>query len=152
MKAIAMTHLLAVVPLAVLLGCTSYAADKATSEPSNSIKIRLKIGESEIFATLRNSATAKDFVSLLPLKLTLNDYGKTEKISDLPKRLTTEGAPSGSDPSIGDIAYYAPWGNLALFYKDFDYSSGLIIMGKIDSSVEILNVAGPLNVTIEAVD
>lgn len=41
----------------------------------------------------------------LPLTLTLKDYAGTEKISDLPKRLSTEGAPSGSDPSVGDITY-----------------------------------------------
>jgi Cyclophilin-like family len=39
------------------------------------------------------------------------------------------GSMAGSDPSIGDIAYYAPWGNLALFYKDFGYSNGLITLG-----------------------
>ena len=60
-------------------------------------------------ATLLDTATARDFASLLPLTLTLNDYAATEKISDLPRRLSTEGAPLGSDPSIGDVAYYSPW-------------------------------------------
>ena len=58
---------------------------------------------------------ARDFISLLPLTLTLEDYAKTEKISDLPRTLTKERAPAGSDPSVGDITYYSPWGNLAIF-------------------------------------
>jgi hypothetical protein len=58
----------------------------------------------------------------------LEDYSKTEKISDLPKKLTREGASAGAEPSVGDIAYYAPWGNLALFYKNFRYSDGLILL------------------------
>ena len=67
-----------------------------------------------ISGTLTDSPTARDFASLLPLTVTLKDYAGTEKISDLPKRLSTEGAPKGFDPSVGDIAYYAPWGNLAI--------------------------------------
>ena len=65
---------------------------------------------------------------MLPLTLTLKDYAGTEKISDLPRKLSTQGAPSGSDPSVGDITLYAPWGNLAIFYRDFGYASGLIIL------------------------
>ena len=76
----------------------------------------------------------------VPMSLTLEDYAATEKISNLPRKLSTEGAPAGSDPSIGDIAYYSPWGNLAIFYRDFRYSSGLIKLGKIDSGIEALNV------------
>jgi hypothetical protein len=113
------------------------------------MKLRLKVGDKVLTATLIDSKTTQDFISLLPLTLTLKDYAGTEKISDLPKRLSTEGAPSGSDPSVGDITYYAPWGNLAIFYKDFGFSSGLVILGEIDSGVEAFNVPGSVKVTIE---
>jgi hypothetical protein len=79
----------------------------------------------------------------------LKDYTNTEKISDLPKKLTTQGAPNGSDPSVGDIAFYAPWGNLAIFYKDADYAAGLIILGKIDHGIDVLKKSGSFSVTIE---
>jgi hypothetical protein len=72
-------------------------------------------------------------------------------ISDLPRKLTKEGAPSGSDPSVGDITYYSPWGNLAIFNRDSGYAGGLIILGKIDSGVEALNVPGSLRVTVELI-
>jgi hypothetical protein len=88
---------------------------------------------------------------MLPISLTLDDHAGTEKISYLARKLSTEGAPAGSDPSTGDISYYAPWGNLAIFYKDFRYSSALITLGKIASGLEALNVAGPLNVTIKLI-
>jgi hypothetical protein len=100
---------------------------------------------------LTDSEAARDFVSLLPLTLTLEDYARTERISDLPKRLSTKGAPSGGDPSVGDIAYYAPWGNLAIFYRDFGYSSGLVILGKIDGDMEAFNTPGSIKATIELV-
>ena len=115
----------------------------------STMKIRIDVEGRVITATLIDNATARDFVSLLPLTLTLEDYAATEKVSDLPRRLSTEGSPAGIDPSIGDITYYSPWGNLALFYSDFGYSRGLVKLGKIDSGVEALNVPGPVGVTIE---
>lgn len=91
---------------------------------------------------------ALGFVALLPLTLTLSDYGTTEKVSDLPRKLATDGAPVGFKPSVGDIAYYAPWGNLAIFRESFRYSSGLIRLGSIDTGGEALNRSGPLRAVI----
>ena len=116
------------------------------------MKIRMDVEGTTITATRVNNATSRDFVSLLPLTLTLEDYSATEKISDLPRRLSTEGAPPGSDPSIGDITYYSPWGNLALFYRDFGYSKGLVKLGRFDSGVKALNGPGPMRVTIELIE
>jgi hypothetical protein len=116
------------------------------------MRILMDVEGSSLTATLDDSATCRHFASLLPLTLTLTDYAATEKISDLPERLTTEGAPPGSDPSVGDIAYYAPWGNLAVFYRDFGYSQGLIKLGVIDAGIEALEGAGPLKVDIRLIE
>jgi hypothetical protein len=114
------------------------------------MKIRIDVDGAAVMATLdNNSQAAKDFIALLPLTLTLNDYNATEKVSDLPRRLSTKDAPPGFDPSIGDIAYYAPWGNLAIFYKDFGYSSGLVKLGTIDAGLDRLNAPGSLKAIIE---
>ena len=56
---------------------------------------------------------------------------------------------SGVDPGVGDITYYAPWGNLAIFDRDFGYSRGLVRLGRLDSGVESLRGHGPVRVTIE---
>jgi hypothetical protein len=74
------------------------------------MNICLTIDGKAITATLVDNATTRDFLALLPLSVTLEDYAGTEKISYLPRKLSTGGAPPGSEPSIGDIAYYAPWG------------------------------------------
>jgi len=103
------------------------------------VRINIVINDEKIIkATLIDSETAREFIALLPLVLTLTDYNKTEKISDLPKKLTKKGAPPSVTPTAGDIAYYAPWGNLAVFYKGFENSPGLIKLGKIDSGLELL--------------
>ena len=117
------------------------------------VKLKITVDDRILPATMLNNETSRDFISLLPLTLTLKDYAGTEKISDLPKRLSTQSAPSGSDPSVGDIAYYSPWGNLAIFYKDFGYSSGLIILGRIETGIEKLeSMDGDFKVTIEHTD
>jgi hypothetical protein len=43
-------------------------------------------------------------ITALPLELTLTDYAATEKISELPRKLSTKGAPRGIDPPVGDLA------------------------------------------------
>jgi hypothetical protein len=134
-------------------GPTASATSREASHQRTTVmKISIKIQDKVITAALVDNATSRDFVSLLPISLTLEDYAATEKISDLPRRLSTEGAPAGSNPSIGDIAYYSPWGNLAIFYRDFRYSSGLIKLGKIDSGIEALNVPGSAKMTIELIE
>ncbi|MBW4541941.1 MAG: hypothetical protein KME43_22765 [Myxacorys chilensis ATA2-1-KO14] len=127
----------------------SETSTEPSTEQANRMKINIRVRNEVVTATLIDSKTTQDFISLLPLTLTLKDYANTEKVSDLPRRLSTEDAPPGSDPSVGDIAYYAPWGNLAMYYNDFGYSNGLVILGKIDGDIEALNAPGSVEVTIE---
>ncbi|WP_308161419.1 cyclophilin-like fold protein [Bacillus sp. ISL-46] len=117
----------------------------------SSIKVRYNNGE--VIVKMDHNPTTKDFLSLLPLTLTFEDYAGTEKISNLPKRLSKEEAPSGCKPSVGDFTYYSPWGNLAIFYRDFGFASGLIKLGKIESGIEKLAcMKGNFTVTIENID
>jgi hypothetical protein len=116
---------------------------------TDTMKLQITIGNKLATAILYDNPTAKDFASLLPLSLKLEDYNNTEKISNLSKKLSTQSAPAGFDPSTGDITYYAPWGNIALFYKDFSYSSGLISLGKITDGIDAFKVTGPVTIKIE---
>jgi hypothetical protein len=134
---------------ALALAAAPVHAQQPVRTQEKAMKIRLTMGEKVLTATLRDNETARDFVSLLPLALTLEDYAATEKISDLPRRLSTKGAPAGTAAAAGDIAYYAPWGNLALFHRDFRHSNGLVTLGKLDGGVEALREPGPLKVRIE---
>lgn len=80
----------------------------------------------------------------------MKDYNGTEKIGDPPRALFTKGAMDGFDPSIGEITLSAPWGNLAIFYRDFPWSRGLIPLGRITSGVEKLAaLRGNFEVTFE---
>jgi hypothetical protein len=127
------------------------ARPAVSGQEASTMKIRLTFDGKAVEATLLDNATAGDLLSLLSMTLTLEDYASTEKIGYPPRKLSTAGAPAGVDPTVGDIAYYAPWGNLAIFYKEFGYSRGLIGLGRFDSGIEALNVPGSLTVTIERV-
>ena len=100
-------------------------------------------------ATLDRNDSAMDFVALLPLTLTLKDYEATEKIADLPRALSVKGAPAACQPLAADISYFAPWGNLAIFYLDGHLSSGLVRLGRIDSGLDRLRRTGVTVVRIE---
>lgn len=79
-------------------------------------KVRFSDGSTTVEVTLGEETSAvRDFVSMLPLTLELEDYIGREKISTLPRELRY-GDTKGTAPEEGDLLYYAPWGNLGFFY------------------------------------
>jgi len=132
----------------LLTGLLALAASAALAGPAQTLQIHLTIDGQQLTATLTDSPTTRDFIAQLPLTLKLDDYAATEKIAYLPKKLSTQGAPAGTDPAPGDVTYYAPWGNLAIFYRDFGYSTGLIKLGHIDTGIDALAIRGPVTITI----
>lgn len=113
------------------------------------MKIRIFTPNAVMHARLEDNPTARDFWSMLPLTLQLDDYAGTEKVSMLARRLEMDRAPDGITPVEGDVTYYAPWGNLALFYRDFEYSSGLIRLGSIQGDLKGLTQSRSFPATIE---
>lgn len=116
-----------------------------------SMKIKISVGDRTITATMEDNAAGRDFLSRLPLEVTLNDYNNTtEKIFYLDPALTTEGVTRGCAPTPGDITIYAPWGNVAIFCKSWPHSNDLIKIGRIDGDgIKALNVGGDISVKIE---
>lgn len=98
---------------------------------------------------MNDSSAARDYLKLLPLTLTLEDYSRTEKIRYLPRKLVMEYEPAGIDPMVGDLASYAPWGTIAKFYRDFGYPAGLILLGRLDSGIDAFSVSGSVKATFE---
>lgn len=112
--------------------------------------IHLTVDGRPIAASLNDSATARDFAALLPLTLELEDFHQAEKIVDLPRRLSTSGAPKGAAPKAGDLGYYAPWGQLVLYYRDVPYADGIVILGHLADDRAIDRLATASKVTIES--
>ncbi|MFI1360593.1 cyclophilin-like fold protein [Streptomyces sp. NPDC020898] len=130
---------------------TSATPAATTTSPgrTTAMNIRLTLNGRHISATLNDSATARDLAAQLPLTLSLRDLNEAEKIADLPRELSTSGAPEGADPEVGDLAYYAPWNQLATYYRDAPYAAGLVLLGHMaDGGTEQLATAD--EITIEA--
>ncbi|MFF8449947.1 cyclophilin-like fold protein [Streptomyces leeuwenhoekii] len=112
------------------------------------MNIRVTLDGQPVDATLNDSPAARDLASLLPLTVGLKDFHGTERIGDPPRKLTTDGAPEPAAAKAGDIAYYAPWGNLALFYEDGPAASvDLLVLGHIDA--DPAQIGGADRITVE---
>lgn len=143
---------LAVAQPAAPAATTRQASAPVTTPTTKPMKIRITDGTLVLTATLEDSAPAIDFASMLPLSLTLEDYAATEKIAYLSRKLRITGAPAGIDPDVADIAYYAPWGNLALYYRDAGFANGLVRLGRLEGGVAALQRLGRTRVRIERID
>jgi hypothetical protein len=96
------------------------------------MRIKLTINRTELTGTVGEGPAARDFAKLLPLTVELSDFNGRERVADLPRPSRLDGEPSGTSVGPGDIAHYAPWGNLALFYGDQPHASGLVLLGRLD--------------------
>lgn len=125
--------------------------DASDTPEATSLKVNIVVGSRTITATMEDNAAGRDFLSRLPLEITLNDYNNTtEKIFYPQPALTTEGVTRGCAPTPGDITIYAPWSNVAIFCKSWSHSNDLIKIGHIDGNgIEALSVSGDVRVKIE---
>lgn len=121
----------------------------APHQDETGMKIRIAFNGRSMTATLYDNPSARDFASMLPLDLTIDDYSTNEKIAYLPRKLTEEGSGRFGNERPGDLAYYAPWGNLAFFYGSYRYSSGLIRLGRIDGDIAPLLARGKFDLHVE---
>ncbi len=107
-----------------------------------STSVDVKIGE--------DNPAVRDFLSMLPLKLKLEEFAGREKISYLPRKLKHTGSP-GSDPEDGDLIYFIPWGNLGFYYNTagIDYSNQTIHIGTYKASLGTLEKLADQPVTVK---
>ena len=115
------------------------AAGLSLPAPAENLPVlQLSVEGGSLTLTLEDNSAARSLLSQLPLTLTFEDYNGTEKIAYLPEELDLSDAPASCDPDVGTLAYYAPWGNLCIFYQDFRYSDGLVPLGKLEGDMELL--------------
>ena len=101
--------------------------------------IRIAFGDTELTGRLHDNATARDLADQLPLTLTFRDHNDVEKTAPLPRELSLDGAPDGHDPTAGDIGYWAPDGDLVLYYDDgAPYIDGIVRIGEFDGDLAAL--------------
>src|SRR3954453_14135194 len=124
---------------------------RASSERTQNMKININVSGKTVTATLMDNPTAKDFASLLPLTLSMKDLFGREKFGHSQKALSEKG-PKTNTYEVGDIAYWSPAHDLAIYYRhdgEAIPSPGVIAIAKISGGTEVFNVPGSVKVSIE---
>src|SRR3954447_15640972 len=111
------------------------------------MRIKLTINGTQLTGTLGEGPAARDFATLLPLTVELTDFNGRERVAHLPGPLGLDGEPAGTSAGPGDIAHYAPWGNLALFYGDQPHAAGLVRLRRLDDPAAIVLAELPSTAT-----
>lgn len=102
---------------------------------------------------LFDNAAARDLAAQLPLTVTFGDLNGVEKSGPLPRKLLVNGLPTGDDPQVGDLGYWAPDGNLVVYYGDVGYWTGIERLGEIDGDVEaVARQSSDFSATVELSD
>jgi len=116
------------------------------------MKIDVTIGGQRFRATLADSAAGRDLIAQLPVTIEMVDHGAVEKTGPLPSPLSLDGQPEGADPHVGDVGYYAPGNDLAMYYGDESYLPGIVVLGKLDGDAaqRISEMDGAVTATVEA--
>jgi hypothetical protein len=83
----------------------------------------------------------------------MNDLFRREKFGRLPRAISKEGKRTHTY-EVGDIAYWSPGRDVAIFYRHDGQeipNPGLIVIGKIDSDAEAFDVPGSVKVTVDLI-
>ena len=115
--------------------------------------ITITLADTVLQARLRDSPPAQQLIAQLPLTLEFRDFNSVEKIAQLPRPLTMDGVPEGDDPRPQDIGYYAPSGDLVLYYGDVGYFAGIVRLGEVVGDISVIrDRVGPFDATIDLAD
>jgi hypothetical protein len=113
--------------------------------------VRFSSGGTQVDVTIdQDTRAVRDFLSMLPQTLALEDLSGREKIAYLPRELDY-GDTTGSDPEDGDLIYFTPWGNLGFYYDatGVGYSDQTLHLGTYTASREQLDALEGPEVTVD---
>lgn len=126
------------------------AVSSQAMENQTVMKIRVEANGQATVYELNDSAAAKELYHQLPLSTEVEDFGGNEKIFYPPQKLSTNDTPLVVKAKAGTLAYYAPWGDVVMFYKKFGSASGLYELGEAVSGEDsITRMSGSVRITQE---
>lgn len=113
-------------------------------------QIRVTCDGAEAVYELNGSAAADALYAQLPLTLPVEDFSTNEKVFYPPDALDTSDTPLASG-GAGTLAYYAPWGDVVLFYDEYSGNPSLYELGRIVSGGELVSGFSG-EITVEVVE
>ncbi len=139
--------------IAAVAGTFALASDGVADGATAPTKIRLRIGTRTLTATLAQNKTARDFVSLLPLTLSMHDLFDREKAAALPRALARGGKPRHTY-AVGDIIYWPPGPDIAVYYRAGGPTipdPGVVRLARLDSGARIFAKPGNMRARLERI-
>ncbi len=126
---------------------TSSEMEESTVETN---QISVTCGDTQVVYELNDSPAAQCLLSQLPLTVEVEDFSTNEKVFYPPQELDTSDTPL-AEGGAGTLAYYAPWGDVVLFYDSFSANGSLYELGEAVSGAEdIGQMSG--TITVETVE
>ena len=108
---------------------TTVQREEILSEDSKEMKqIRIEDGAGHAAVFELNGSGAAALYAQLPLTVQVENFSSNEKIF-YPAELPLTDTPHPAEPEAGVLAYYAPWGNVVMFYDSFRPNGDLYELG-----------------------
>lgn len=101
-------------------------------------QLSIQWGENRVIYALNDSPAAQSLLDQLPLTIEVEDYSTNEKIFYPPRPLEIQDTPV-AEGGAGTLAYYEPWGDVVMFYGDYNANSALYELGQIVSGEELVS-------------
>lgn len=113
--------------------------------------LRVQCGEVTVIYELNDSPAAQSLLLQLPLTIEVKPYSTNEQTFYPPEKLNITDSPAITSAKAGTLAYYAPWGDVVMFYGDFSGGSGgLYELGiAVEGNDAIQNLSGTITVTVK---
>ena len=96
-------------------------------------RLALVLNGYQLRFSIRDSVTEED-LGLLMGKQKVTAYADNEKIFYPAKKLDVSGLAPAHSGKAGTLAYYAPWGDVVIFYADFAPAPGLYELGELEEA------------------
>lgn len=113
-------------------------------------QIRIICSGAEAVYELNDSPAADALYAQLPLTLPVEDFSNNEKVFYPSEALETSDTPLASG-GAGTLAYYAPWGDVVMFYDEYSGNSSLYELGRIVSGGDLVSGFSG-EITVEAAE
>ncbi len=139
--------LLMLMSTTVFACCTKQqVVNQEETQNTDSMKIKITVGQRIFKATLFNNPTATAFKNKLPVGINMTELNGNEKFFDLAGNLPTNASNPGTIEN-GDLMLYGS-STLVLFYKSFSTSYSYTRIGRIDDATGLAVALGLGNVTV----
>ncbi len=130
---------------------TTTTTEESSPQPEDTQRrISVQFGENQVIYQLNDSPAADSLYEQLPLTAEVSDFSDNEKIFYPPSQLDTADSPLAQS-GAGTLAYYAPWGDVVMFYGDYSENPSLYELGQVVSGEELVSSMSG-TVTITAID